>query len=464
MENTNNKGIFERVYDWFTLKGLLGSILLAFVIILILLSVSFVPGIMSKISSSLSAALYSVFIPAENATITTDKIIINSGEDFTVNFKKTESIPGIFTISYACNPNVSLVSVEGSGLRKIDCDKPFYLLENETFLKIRPTTADNVVRLVIEGAFENSDTQKTDKIGVTRITIKNNSIGVIADQPVTTTSTTTKASTYIAPVVQPAYYGKPDLAIRVLQVGLLNQYTNLINSQTQFNYSDMVGVKFEVRNDGDANTGQWSFTASLPSNSTPTYTSNIQVSLKPGESIIFTLGFNNLTNTYTGLITINVDPQNIVSESVEYNNIVTQSITNTGYNNYNNYGYNNTGCYINGVFTYNCSNNNNWNYNYNNGYYDSYGNYINYNNYYNNLGVTCHASPSNPETGDRVRWYADAYGGDDNYDYEWVGTNSLDSSAQNPSKTYSSRGWKYATVTVESDGYTVSQTCSVYVN
>jgi len=462
MEKIEDKGIFERVYDWFknlTVKGLLTGILLTFIIIIILMSVSFIPGILSRASSSLSAALYSIFVPAENATMTADKNIVSSGEDFTISFKRGDTaIDGLFTISYVCNTNVSFLSVEAKGLKKVDCDTKYYLLENENSITLRPSSNESVVRLNIEGAFENNTTQKIETIGVVRMTIKNDAVGTVVTPVIPPKATTTQNTnppfipSQPAPV-QPTYYGKPDLATRILQVGLLanNNSTVLISNQTQFNYSDMVGIKFEVRNDGDTNTGSWYFTASLPSASTPNYTSPMQISLKPGDSIIFTLGFGSLKNLSNSLITINADPQNAVYESVEYNNIVTQAITNIGYNsNYynNNYNYNN----------------------YNNGYYDVYGNWINYNNYNNNyynndLTVSCYAEPEDPETGDRVRWYADADGGDGDYDYEWTGTNSLDSSSQNPSKTYSSHGWKYATVTVtDGDDNEVSETCSVYVD
>jgi len=469
MEKIEDKGIITRIYDWFknlTIKSLLTGILLTFIIIVILMSVSFIPGIISRVSSSLSAALYSVFVPAEDATMTADKKIVSSGEDFTISFKRGDTaIDGLFTISYSCDNNATFLSVESNGLKKVDCDTKYYLLENETAITLRPSTNEEVVRLNIEGAFENNTTQKLETVGAVRMTIKNESVSPVV-VPVTPPKATTTpiinnpvvvnppfVPSQPAPV-QPVYYGKPDLATRILQVGLLanNNSTMLISNQTQFNYSDMVGVKFEVRNDGDANTGSWYFTASLPSASTPNYTSPIQRSLRPGDSIIFTLGFGSLKNQSNSLITINVDPQNTVYEGVEYNNIVTQAITNIGYK--NNYYYNN-----------------NYNYNnYNNGYYDVYGNWINYNNnnyYYNNndLTVSCYAEPDDPETGDRVRWYAEADGGDGDYNYEWTGTNSLDSSSQNPSKTYSSRGWKYATVTVtDSDDYEVSQTCSVYVD
>ncbi len=472
MEKNEEKGIFSKTYNWFanlTVKGLLGAILVAFIILIILVSVSYIPGVMSRISNSLSAALYSIFVPAENATLTINKNIINSGEDFTINFKRGDMTDGLFTVSYSCdsNQNINLVSVETNGFKAINCDTPYYLLDNETSITIRPSTNESVVRLVMTGSFENNSTQKSEVVGVARITIKNDSVGVIAVSTTTSSNNTTSTqNTYSPTVTYPTYYGKADLAIRVIQVGLLNSQTNLITTQNQFRYSDMVGIKFEVRNDGETATGPWNFTAVLPSLSTPTYNSNTQISLRPGESIIFTLGFSNLNNQYSNIITINVDPQNQVSESVEYNNIITSTITNLTYNiNYNNTNYNyntgyNNGCYVNGFFTYNCDTTNS-------NYYDGYGNFISYNNnyYYNNLSVSCSVSPNNPETGDRVRWSADSSGGDEDYDYKWTGTNGLDSSSKNPIKTYTSSGWKYATVTVtDGDNYKVSQTCSVYVN
>lgn len=459
METKENKGIISKIYNWFknlTIKSLLGLILLTFIIIIILISVSYLPGAISKISSSFSAALYSIFIPAENATMTANKKIINSGEDFDITFKKGEIFDGIFTVSYSCDLQIELFSVESAGLKKVNCDTRYYLLENETNITLRAITEENIVRLVLEGAYENNENQKIETVGVARITVKNENTGTIVTLPVATstpatTITSTSTTSYIPPVttpVQPIYYGKPDLAIRVLQVGKLNQNTNqIITNQNQFTYSDMVGIKFVIRNDGDANTGNWAFTANLPSLSTPIYNSNNQISLRPGESIIYTLGFSNLTNSYNGLITIKADSQNTVIESNEYNNTVIYNIINLSYgSNYYTRTNCSTGYYYNGQYYYTglCLDED-WN--------------------YNNLSVSCYADPDDPEVGERVRWYAEVEGGDGDYEYDWTGTNGLDSSSKNPSKTYTSRGTKRATVTVtDGDNNEESASCTVYVD
>jgi hypothetical protein len=374
MENKENKGIFARIYDWFknlTVKGLLQAIFVAFVVIILLMTAVRLPSILSKVSSSFSAALYSVFIPAEGASVTADKKVINSGDEFTVTFKEGETdTDGLFTVSYDCSQNISLLAVEASGLKDIACDAPYYLLDNSSSIKIRAITEDaTVVRLALTAGLENNDTQKSESIGVVRVTVTNREAGTTVEEevvPPTTTGTPTRPTTPTAPV----YYGKADLAVRVLQVGILNTRTNLIINQSQFTGNETVGVRFEVRNDGDANTGAWTFSAALPSMITPTYSSPIQNSLRPGESIQFTLGFSALTNQYSNLITINADPSSMVVESNEGNNMTTSPVINLGYNNnnYNNsndnnyydYNYNNSynnGCYVDGWFTYNCNNN-----------------------------------------------------------------------------------------------------------
>ncbi len=461
MEQNNNKGIFSRIWNWFknlSIRGLLRALFVLFLIIIIILLLPWIGKAVKKVSTSLSAALYSVFVPAEDATLQIDKKIINSGEEFNINFKRGDSeANSLFSVIYDCDPAVELYSVESKHLKNIECNKPYYLLENPTSIKIKAVANNNdIVRLAITGTIENNETQKTETVGVARVTITNPSTKTTTTPPKTNTSgpsvnlvpnySNTTQTTYLTP----DFYGKPDLAVRILQVGTLNINNNQIISKNSFAYGETVGIRFEVRNDGTNPTGAWNFTALLPSLSNPNYISPTQRSLNPGDSVQFTLGFNNNTNQSTGAIRINVDMGNIVSESNESNNNTSFSISNYGYNNYNYINNYSSGCYVNGYYTTNCSN---YNYNYNN----NYG--------YSNLSVICSADNNFPETDERVRWYANAYGGSGNYDYDWTGTNNLDSNSQNPTKTYSSEGTKYATVTVrDSNGNRASQTCSVVVD
>ena len=107
--------------------------------------------------------------------------------------------------------------------------------------------------------------------------------------------------------------------------------------------------------------------------------------------------------------------------------------------------------------------------------YDYNNDYDYNNNNYDNLSVSCYASPSNPQVGTQMNWYANVSGGDigynnnynnnynnynGNYNYYWTGTDGLYGSSQSPYMTYNNPGSKYATVTVRSNnGRSVSATC-----
>ena len=83
----------------------------------------------------------------------------------------------------------------------------------------------------------------------------------------------------------------------------------------------------------------------------------------------------------------------------------------------------------------------------------------NNNNSYNNLVVSCYASPSNPQINNQMNWYANVSGGNGNYTYSWYGSDGLNSSSRSPYMTYSTPGSKSATVTVWSNGRSTSANC-----
>lgn len=84
---------------------------------------------------------------------------------------------------------------------------------------------------------------------------------------------------------------------------------------------------------------------------------------------------------------------------------------------------------------------------------------------FDDLNVSCYASPSNPQIGSRMNWYARVTGGDGNYDYDWTGTEGLNSSSRTPNMTYEMPGSKRATVTVtDGDGNEDTATCYANIN
>lgn len=82
---------------------------------------------------------------------------------------------------------------------------------------------------------------------------------------------------------------------------------------------------------------------------------------------------------------------------------------------------------------------------------------------FDDLNVRCYASPSNPQIGSRMNWFARVEGGDGDYDYDWSGSEGLNSSSRSPYMTYDTPGSKRATVTV-TDGSGNEDTATCYAN
>lgn len=135
---------------------------------------------------------------------------------------------------------------------------------------------------------------------------------------VTVTTTTT---------VQP--YGDPDLTVKITDVGYLrtkNDTDTFVASNSVSSGRDGA-VKFTVKNVGTNVTGSWKFQLSLPtSSSDSTFTSPMQDSLKPGESVDYVLGFQHSRSGNNREIIVKVDSGKNVDESDEGNNTDSETI------------------------------------------------------------------------------------------------------------------------------------------
>lgn len=88
--------------------------------------------------------------------------------------------------------------------------------------------------------------------------------------------------------------------------------------------------------------------------------------------------------------------------------------------------------------------------------------YINQQNY-NNLSGYCEGRPYNARVNDQVTWAVYPSGGDGNYTYSWNGDESLYGSSQTIYKNYNYSGNKSATVTIYSNGQSITRTCNINI-
>ena len=141
----------------------------------------------------------------------------------------------------------------------------------------------------------------------------------------TTGQTTTTVTTVTTPV---APHGLSDLAVIITNVG----YLNIPGNTSTFIPSNNVpngksgAIQFTVTNAGTNYTGNWSFNVSIPTSPSQNFSSGNQNSLAPGDSVDYTLGFDRGNSGPSRLITVTLDPNNLIAETNENDNIATRSI------------------------------------------------------------------------------------------------------------------------------------------
>ena len=121
--------------------------------------------------------------------------------------------------------------------------------------------------------------------------------------------------------------GHPDLIPLVRAIGIVDS-NNAFTSTSTIHQGQRGAVQFAVTNIGDKSSGEWIFAAVLPTYPSFTFNSEVQRSLRPGERVEYTLGFDSAQGDASGLgtITINVNPSRTVNESNYNNDIIRATI------------------------------------------------------------------------------------------------------------------------------------------
>jgi hypothetical protein len=235
------------------------------------------------------------------------------------------------------------------------------------------------------------------------------------------------------------YYGKSDLAIRLIGTGVIDKTTNQFYQTNYSGFNDTAGIKFEIVNIGTNVSGTFMVRLNLPSRTLPYYDSVRQISLRPGDKIEYVASFDNPINLGVNTAYITADPLNEIDESSENNNalVVPVKIDNSSYS-YNNYNYA-TAYNPNPVLPYGTL-------------------YT-----WVNMQGSCYANINSTYQGNTVTWHATATGGNGYFSYSWTGTDGLTSNMNTVDKTYYYSGPKTARVTITSQGQSITKECTMYV-
>jgi hypothetical protein len=205
------------------------------------------------------------------------------------------------------------------------CNTPIIFSVATTAIQVIPTTEDIRyldVYTTISSLDENdkptsvSDTALFTVVNDKQATASTTSEEVtkVADtktSPTTTTKTQTLDTqpTYTVIPATPAVTGPADLAITIKATGVSLENNEFVPT-TLIPPTYRGAVKFVVENKGGAASGPWGFSATLPIQgaSEYEYTSPLQPSLNAGDKIEFVLGFDQVLEEKTGVISITIVP------------------------------------------------------------------------------------------------------------------------------------------------------------
>lgn len=126
----------------------------------------------------------------------------------------------------------------------------------------------------------------------------------------------------------PKLSGLPDLVVNINAIGYLGTASGgsfVASSTVPSGFRP--AVRFTIKNIGTNIAGVWRFSASIPTQTAYVYQSQPQQALNPGDSIEYTLGFDQATNGADKMISITANFDHAISESNTNNNSASTKVT-----------------------------------------------------------------------------------------------------------------------------------------
>ncbi|TSC87282.1 MAG: hypothetical protein G01um10148_387 [Parcubacteria group bacterium Gr01-1014_8] len=274
-----------------------------------------------------SSGFSSLFNRSSTGTIqiTLSQRSVASGQPLDLSWKYT--IPtgtgsGSFALLYQCRDGFQFRAINAAGVvSALPCGSAQVVGDsNAKNVKLVPVlTGTSPVDVQISVIFQQATTTSTSTQAAS-VRAQGN-----ATVTITPAAAGTATSTPVVTPTQPAVsQGKPDLVVRIIAVGVIDQYSGMFVNRAPSSDNEVVAVKFDIANLGGPS-GAWYFTAELPTSPLTPYTSPQQRSLGKGDHIENTLRFNRVTPG-GGTFSVSVDPYNSVAETNESNNRASQWI------------------------------------------------------------------------------------------------------------------------------------------
>lgn len=316
--------------------GLVGTILLS--VWLLVQGARVIPGAFSSLAS-IAEGLQS-YRGAEELEVFTGKSILNSEEEFEITWNEVGSL-GDYNFSYECTEGVSATMRSADDETVvIQCTDVLSLPSNVlgltlsfsseksrfTDVPFRVTFTDEDGELVEESENKitlvnatipqrNTLTEAEEAEGTktpTEVETEVETPGEVVETTVPTAPTVpTQTETVVSYIPQSDPNGFTDLSVSYRGIGRLTGST--FEPRGTFTQDDRGAIRFDVKNIGTKTSGEWAFSAELPSGFV--FESGTQSPLKPNERAEFTLGFTVDGTPRVASIAIDVDANSDIAQS-----------------------------------------------------------------------------------------------------------------------------------------------------
>ncbi len=290
-----------------------------------------IPQAMNGLSKA-GTNFVSLFRGKEEILVSASKDSVYSGDKFDISWEKSEDTQdGVYSINFACHDDLSVFLIKDSDSKEIACESSYFLSKDSSEAELIVDLKDEskTLRVPFTISFIPDETSKESASGKVSVTVAGTQSESEISNKVTVSTTTVETNDeqnelneetdYVYPIQS---IGKPDLKIQITRTGVLNSSGNFVGTSL-IDENDTVAVQFIVTNQGQSNSGVWYFNAILPTEYPSSYPSGPQISLRPGESIQFTLSFDEVKRQRENTFMVSIDPYNWIGESNESNNTST---------------------------------------------------------------------------------------------------------------------------------------------
>lgn len=171
----------------------------------------------------------------------------------------------------------------------------------------------------------------TISFGDTAATSSSSSVASTPLKPVATAPKTGTKTTSVIPLgttTPMVLSGLPDLTVHIDGIGYLASSTadSFVATSTVPNGS-RPALTFTIKNNGTNTANPWRFSASIPTDTQYVYQSSLQQSLNPGDSIQYTLGFDQANRGTGKVVSVTANFDHAITESNFDNNSASATVT-----------------------------------------------------------------------------------------------------------------------------------------